>query len=189
MKINNQVVIERVKTEALKFVLLHGVKGWNMSMLAAKAGMSKDTLYRMFSSKEQLMKEILIDGILEYQNTVENLIQENRPYTELLPEVISHFTTFVARLSTDNIKAVLLEFPAIEEEFSQSQNRYYNSVLNFLENGKSLEYFRRDLDTGFLVKVFNAYTLHSIKYCKPEQIEADLKQLADYLVQGIMSKP
>ncbi len=189
MKINNQSIIERVKKEGQNFIILQGVKGWNMAMLAAKTGMSKDTLYRMFSSKEQLIKEILIDGILEYQDTIERISHADRSYPDLFLEVIVQFAEFASRLSMENVKTVLLEYPAIEKEFSQAQNRYFNSISAFLERGKSIQYFRQDVDIAFLIRVFNAYTLHFLKYAHPDSIKEDLKMLADYLLKGIKNEP
>lgn len=188
MKINNQMLIQRIKSEAFNYVQINGVKGWNMAMLASKTGVSKDTLYRIFPSKEQLLRDILIDGILEYQKLVENIAADSRPYPELLPLIVEHFAAFAARLSTENVQAVLLEYPSIEEEFSCSQNSYFKAVADFLEKGRHIGYFKPDLDVGFLIKIINAYTMHFLKITPAPALKNDLNMLAAYLLEGIVDQ-
>lgn len=189
MKVRDDLVVSRVKKEAAQLIAQYGGKGWTMATLAARAGMAKDTLYRIFPAKELMIREIIVDGITDYQGRVDQLAGENRPYEDLLNEMITEFAEFAGRLSQDNMRAIFLEYPAIEAEITRASNDYYQAITAFFDQGKKIGFFREDLDIVLLIRMINAYTLDTLKHQDQGAVAADLKQVIAYLMDGVKAAP
>ncbi len=187
MKVKNLLVVNRVKNEAASLIKTSGCKGWTMATLAKRSGMAKDTLYRIYPSKEALIREIVVDGIIEYQGKVRQLLEDDRQYEDRLHELIIEFAFFASRLSVDNMQAIFLEYPAIEEEITQASSQYYDAITSFFEKGKRQGFLRQDTDIAIVIRMINAYTLDALKFHDREAIVADIQKMADFLLDGIKS--
>ena len=185
MKVRDSRVVNRVKKEAASLIMASGCKGWTMAALATRSGMAKDTLYRVYPSKEALIKEIVVDGILEYQEKVRQLLEDDRYYEELLNELISEFAIFASRLSVENIQAIILEYPAIEEEITRASNQYYDSITRFFEKGQDQGFIRPGIDIPVVIRMINAFTVDALKFQDRSSISGDVGKMADCLVNGI----
>ena len=54
---------QRILTSARQLIAERGYRGWTMDELSSKAHISKRTLYRYYSSKEELITAV-VDGFL-----------------------------------------------------------------------------------------------------------------------------
>jgi AcrR family transcriptional regulator len=78
--------ISRIKNTALQLFSEYGYENTSISAIAKEAGMSKGLLYHYFSGKEELLKEIMIDGL---NNFAEFLHVEDR--TDVKKEELIRF--------------------------------------------------------------------------------------------------
>ena len=71
---------EQIIAFAAKKFTQFGSKRFTMDELAALLGISKKTLYKHFLSKEDLVTTCIQYLIDDYNQTLEQLLQEKRPY-------------------------------------------------------------------------------------------------------------
>src|SRR5262245_41048468 len=69
-KANEQEVLE----VATAYFLKHGYQGASINAMARSSGISKESIYRYFSSKKQLFEAVIARELVEYQTKVENIL-------------------------------------------------------------------------------------------------------------------
>lgn len=64
---------QEVLDVATAYFLKHGYQGASINAMARSSGISKESIYRYFSSKKQLFEAVIGRELIEYQKTVERL--------------------------------------------------------------------------------------------------------------------
>jgi len=82
MKIHNEHIREKVNKCAKKLLYTHGVKGWNMTMLAAEAGLARNTLYKIIGSKEKLVETIVLYQLRERAESILDFIRKDGNWSD-----------------------------------------------------------------------------------------------------------
>ncbi|SFB54108.1 TetR/AcrR family transcriptional regulator [Algoriphagus aquimarinus] len=132
----------------------YGVRAITMEDIARLAGISKKTIYQEFIDKKQLVKEAFSMALKEDQDTLDKILEGEDGVIEHLV----HTSKMVReRLSTLN-PMVLLEiqkyFPEVWEMFNQFKEEIIvTDIVNVLEKGKTLGYFRPEINAKILANM------------------------------------
>jgi AcrR family transcriptional regulator len=65
---------QEVLDVATAYFLKHGYQGASINAMARSSGISKESIYRYFSSKKQLFEAVIARELVEYQSKVERLL-------------------------------------------------------------------------------------------------------------------
>jgi AcrR family transcriptional regulator len=65
---------QEVLDVATAYFLKHGYQGASINAMARSSGISKESIYRYFSSKKQLFEAVIGRELVEYQSSVESLL-------------------------------------------------------------------------------------------------------------------
>jgi TetR/AcrR family transcriptional regulator, mexJK operon transcriptional repressor len=65
---------QEVLEVATAYFLKHGYQGASINAMARSSGISKESIYRYFSSKKQLFEAVIARELVEYQTKVENIL-------------------------------------------------------------------------------------------------------------------
>lgn len=131
-----------------------GVRAVTMEDIARQAGISKKTIYQEFADKKDLVKEAF-EVILEKDRKKLTFILDNED------GVIEHLvrTSKLMRERLQNMNPmVIMEiqkyFPEAWRMFEEFKERVIQEdLVNVLEKGKQLGYFRPEIDSQILAKV------------------------------------
>lgn len=132
----------------------YGVRAVTMEDIARLGGISKKTIYQEFSDKKDLVKEAF-EVLLEQDRRKLNFILETED------GVIEHLvrTSKMVRERLQNINPlVIMEvqkyFPESWRMFEDFKvNVIMEDLINVIERGKKLGYFREEIDSHILAKV------------------------------------
>ncbi|MGA0609252.1 TetR/AcrR family transcriptional regulator [Caldimonas sp. KR1-144] len=107
---------------ALALVVEKGYAGVRAEDIAARAGVSKGTLYLYFPSKDDLLKALIAEGLLSHVAIGAHEAPHDRPSVDLLREVLTAWQAALMRVDAGGIfKLVYAEarnFPALAEFWS-----------------------------------------------------------------------
>lgn len=129
---------EQIKRVALEVVSEEGFQNTSISKIAARANISKGLMYNYFESKEELIKEILLDGI----NDFINIFDPNKDGV-LTVEEVKYFIDETFNILQKNLLhwrfyfSVIMQpkvMPLVKDKTIELLKPYLNTALNFYKN-------------------------------------------------------
>lgn len=138
---------EKVLKRASEMFRTMGVKNITMDNLAADLGMSKRTIYEMFSQKDQLVMESIHYMIMEENAELRKIIDSSEHVVEALFYIIrrkkEHRRTY-PHVFVEDIKKYM---PKVQSMFfSNHENlKKYSASYMLLEKGTKEGIFRKDI--------------------------------------------
>jgi len=141
----------QIMNTALELFAKEGFGHVSIAMLAGKAGISKGLMYNYFSSKEELLKAIVKEGITEIRKsfdpnkdgrlTRDEFILFIRKTFKLMRDDREFWTTFFGLMMQPNVKVILKESAFVP---------FLNNYLDLFE-----AYFREQGFKDPMLEVFN----------------------------------
>jgi len=158
---------EEAKAKIVKAArLVFARKGYHeatMDDVAKEVGVSKGALYSYFESKEDILKEISLEG----HQTLRNILMETSNFNNLevaLEEVYNKITTqFKGNLHMHfEVVALSSHDPKIRKIIFQDYKKDIITVKAFVEEKKEQGVIRTDIDAETLAELFTALYLGTL---------------------------
>ncbi len=183
---------------ALDLFVERGFAATRLDEVAARAGVSKGTLYLYFSSKEELFKAVIRSGIVPLIERGERLLEDHQgTSTELLREIVFNWWESVGTTQLGGIPKLMFSecrnFPEIGKFYYEEViSRGHLLVQTVLEKGMRSGEFRR-MDANYAMRMILAplvYLLlwrHSFDFCDSKRVDPEeyLDQHLDLVVNGL----
>ena len=96
---------QEVLDVATEYFLQHGFRGASINAMARSSGISKESIYRYFSSKQQLFEAVIGRELIEYRRSLHRLDPALRSM-ELRPALITIAETILGIITTDRTLAL-----------------------------------------------------------------------------------
>ena len=96
---------QEVLDVATEYFLLHGYRGASINAMARSSGISKESIYRYFSSKQQLFEAVIGRELIEYRRSLHRLDATLRSM-ELRAALIMVAETILGIITTDRTLAL-----------------------------------------------------------------------------------
>jgi AcrR family transcriptional regulator len=128
----------QIKNEALKLFAKAGFQNASISMIAKEAKISKGLMYNYFESKEELLKEIMLDGF----TTFSKIFDPNKDGI-LTEDEFDYFIDMTFKILKENMNYWRLYFivalqPSVmkllEERFVEIIVPFLNTLVNYYKN-------------------------------------------------------
>ncbi|MCX5996404.1 MAG: TetR/AcrR family transcriptional regulator [Chloroflexi bacterium] len=187
-KTNNKNIRDNIFkiTEAL--LLKHGIKGWNMDSVALEAGVSKNTLYEIISSKEQLIEDVVINRLRNNVETIAGIFRDESDFVKACEIATRHLahTTYVYDLLI--LPQVFREYPSVKVKFDSISGKLSTSIHNYLNQAKKDGVVRKDVDNDIAISCITAIINHFLSgNIKGRKFEEQLYQAFSYIITGILA--
>ncbi len=188
---------------ALEQFVEHGYAATRMEEIAARAGVTKGTVYLYYRSKEELFRAAVEESIVPSLSLGEQLLaEEATSAAALFRTLIATWWDFMSAPPLSGIPKLIaaeaVNFPSVATYFSeQVQQRGRRLFERVLERGKATGEFRRDLDVRAAARVALAPVvwalihLHSLHGCDTTEVDLDtfLEEHVDIFLRGIVAEP
>ncbi|MCP4440214.1 MAG: TetR/AcrR family transcriptional regulator [Aureispira sp.] len=115
--------------------LQNGLSKFTMDEIAHKLGVSKATLYKYFSSKDEIIKEVVQFKIKEIQVFEEDLADEKITFSERYFDVIKRASMLLAEISGQFLVDAKHKHPVLWERMSFFQDRALYAAEKFYQHG------------------------------------------------------
>lgn len=115
--------------------LQQGFTIFTMDEIAARLRISKATLYKYYSSKEEILDEVVHQKILEIE-ALEPLLEDNQlDFTERFFDVIKSASILLAEFSSQFILNIKQKYPELWERIENFQIRALGAAERFYQHG------------------------------------------------------
>lgn len=185
---------------ALDLFVERGFAATRLDDVAARAGVSKGTLYLYFSSKEELFKAVIRSGIVPLIERGEKLLEEHEEGSmiPLMRQIVFAWWESVGNTKLGGIPKLMFSecrnFPELGQFYYEEViSRGHRLMQSVLEAGmKSGEF--RDMDANYAMRlilaplVFLLLWRHSFDFCDSKNIDAEryLDQHLDMVINGLV---
>jgi len=186
-KTNNKGIHDNILKITEVLLLRHGIKGWNMDSVALEAGVSKNTLYEIISSKEQLIEDVVINRLRNNVETIAGIFKDEPDFVKACEIAARHLahTTYMYDLRI--LPQVFREYPSIKGKFDSISGKLSTSIHHYLNQAKKEGVVRKDVDNDIAISCITAIINHSLSgNIKGRKFEEQLYQSFYYLVKGIL---
>ena len=171
----------------------YGIKSVTMDDVASELGMSKKTLYRYVSNKDDLV-HYFVDHIQEQRKcSVENIKGQNLNAIEELMAVNEHVIQMLKSYNPSTEYDLKKYYPQHYGKIRKlRRNNMYKAVLENIEKGKKEGLFRREMDANIIARVHVSRIENSFAN---EMFTIDeltsrsfVTEMMEYHIRGIASK-
>ena len=124
--------------------------------IAGELGISKATLYKAFTSKEEILKAV-VRGILgEIASRVESLIRDDSlGFVEKMVALFTYLGTRLAQFGPILVRDLQRSAPEVWKEIDDfRRDKIFKNFRTILEAGRLEGHFREDVDIELLLQMF-----------------------------------
>lgn len=140
-----------IKKTALHLFNKHGVNKISVDDIADNASVSKTTIYKYFSSKNGLYREIVKMIFEESINKIKSLLESNLTFPEKLKRLIDVKTTSGQYMKGQFIEEIIKnDFKIGEEIEDKYMNRIRLLMFKFFDEGKNKGYIDRNISNNII---------------------------------------
>jgi|SRR5690625_917833 len=178
-----QAFAEELKENGIKFT---------MDDLAHRLGISKRTLYEHFSSKADILDELIEDAFSEVDKKNGLILQnDDIPVTEKIKEVIISLPTYIELVDRPTLEQIKRSYPEQWEKLSEMYTKDWDEMDTLIDQGIR-EGIIVNKNAALIVKMIRgavetAQDQHFYLVNDISLTEA-LSQIADIILYGLVSK-
>lgn len=140
---------ERIIQTALQSFCTHGIKSITMDDIAASLGISKRTLYEIFSDKESLLEECILKGQQDGDEFVREVLSTASNVLEVL---LRCYQWSIEKFHGTNKKFFedIKKYPKAYELMKNNRNRSSEDIVRFFKDGVKQGIFRDDVNFAII---------------------------------------
>jgi len=160
----------------------------DLETIAQSAGIKRSSLYRYFSSKEELLEAVILNELKNRESLVESLKKELTDPLEFFTKYIEYFDYYANNNYTSLLYATSIYYsksnPRIKECFDNLRKYTENVFFESLEMGKKIGVFKSEFNTGVYAKMLFS-VMAGINVHSPSDFSLVAKSYLDLLYKEI----
>jgi AcrR family transcriptional regulator len=175
---------------ASEYFLTHGYEGASINAMARSSGISKESIYRYFSSKKELFEAVIDRELVEYQERLQAL-DSTLKSTDLRGALIALSETVLGEITTDRMLALrrlifeeATRSPCVGQHYYQigPEQAYARLETMFGAHLDDAEFDARSLSRHFVALLSHRVMLARECRVQSEPTAAEIKVLAAEIV-------
>jgi AcrR family transcriptional regulator len=153
----------RIAQKADEMFRLYGFSKVTMEEIASNLGISKKTLYKHFSNKDHILKEIVHANKCEVDKFIEDLMaQKKMPFIEKLKIFMNFIAKQAQKLDGPMVHDLMKCNPEVWKDIEEFRSKKaYKHLSQLIEEGVESGIFRKDVDNSVIVVGYVA-SIHSL---------------------------
>jgi len=189
---------------ARKLFFERGFKSVTVDLIAAKAEVSKGSIYLYFDSKEEIYTQILISANIERHKEIENFARQEGAASELLLKYARIYVDFF--LENNELFRILMTFMLHAENMNLTEeqntqlihttNENIRTISEILQKGVDAGEFSDRIDIrqgqnaiwGLLNGIISLYIYSGAPEKRSERIHTTVQESLKVLIKGIESQ-
>lgn len=198
---NDNEIKRRVTDTARELFSAYGYSKVSMDDLAAKLGMSKKTFYNHFSSKEDLLLNVVIQFEKEVETELQNILKEHLIFEEKAHKILSYAGTKVSSINPYFLEDIRRNAPEVWSQIQQIKtNTIFELGSELLKEGIKKGFIKKDINKTLTIMLYASAieTILTPDFTKqipgslmkdmPYSPKAVFEGLVDIIFKGILTK-
>ena len=175
---------QRIVLKADEMFRQYGFSKVTMEGIASDLAISKKTLYKHFSNKDHILKELVYTNKCEVENFIENLMaQKTMPFIEKLKTFMNFIAEQAKKLEGPMVQDLMKCNPEVWRDIEEFRTKKaYKHLSQLFAEGVESGIFRKDVNNSVIVLAYVA-SIHSL--INPEVL-AKLPISADQAFRDIL---
>ncbi|PKN08984.1 MAG: hypothetical protein CVU70_03725 [Deltaproteobacteria bacterium HGW-Deltaproteobacteria-5] len=173
---------------ARKLFFERGFKSVTVDLIAAKAEVSKGSIYLYFDSKEEIYTQILISANIERHKEIENFARQEGTASELLLKYARVYVDFF--LENNELFRILMTFMLHAENMNLTEEQNTQLIHTTNENIRTIsEILQKGVDTGeFSNGIISLYIYSGAPEKRSERINTTVQESLKVFIKGMKSQ-
>ena len=182
----NEKDYRELLSRILPIILEKGLKSTTMDSVAASLSMSKRTLYEIFGSKSEMIKEVLAELDSRSREVFAKAFREADNVMEAFIEIFKYNRDFVGSINVDFYRDMDRLYKDRREEYDRARENRHAKMLEKFHLGVEQGMFRPDVDYAVHSRVMGLQmeALKRIEELFPPDIS--LQRVFDSIIVGFL---
>ena len=180
---------DKIVDVAMKLFLKHGIRLVRMDDVARKMGISKRTIYELYSNKEDLLYEVVVCHFKQRQAMMNQVLCRCNDVMEILLEVY-HQKVADFKMTNPLFFSEMIRYPQLQDFLNQQNLEMRQHSIDFYKRGVGEGYFRADVNYELAVKLFDVmgqYIMEQELY-RTYSIEEIFKNIVFVSIRGMCTE-
>ena len=158
-----QEIKSRILTRASEMYAQYGYSRVTMEEIAVSLGISKKTLYKYYSNKGHIIKELIFNTKCEIGNEIDSILEnESIGFTEKLRKLLTYIGTQAGKFHGPMIQDLQQNYPDIFNEIKEfRKNCTHEKILKLIAEGMEKGIIRSDINMH-VATIMYASSIHNI---------------------------
>lgn len=181
----SQKVHQAILEATRKLIMESGIHQVSMEAVASRAGVGKTTIYRRWSSKEELIAEAF--GSLTDEVVIPDTGSILDDIKELINNILTVYTDNIHVFSMANVLAGAIGNKDLMdiywEKFVMPRR---DAFIHVLERGKSLGKLRHDLDVEIIVDILGGLLVYQLLFSPDKLLSPDFWTRVEKQIESLL---
>ncbi len=192
-KMEEKDIKQKILQKAEEMFQKYGFSKVTIEEIASSLNISKKTLYKHFSNKEHILKEMVHQNKCEVDDFIDELMSDKlTPFLEKLKKFMNFIAKISKKIEGTMVHDIMRTHPEIWKDIEQfRENRAYKNLSNLIEEGISNGIFRNDVNTEVVVLAYVSaiHTLINPETLSKLPISADqaFRDILKILFEGLFT--
>ncbi|MCE1187875.1 MAG: TetR/AcrR family transcriptional regulator [Ignavibacteria bacterium] len=146
----------RILTRANDLFMQYGYSKVRMEEIAISLGISKKTLYKYFSNKDQIVRQLVYNAKCEVTERIDQIIDdENVTYVEKLRNLFDFIGTQTQKFHSRMIEELMRSHPEIWREILEIRKKHtYDRMSKLIKEGAEKGVLRSDINQNIITLIY-----------------------------------
>lgn len=173
-------------------IMQNGVRNFTIEKLASDLKISKKTIYKYFSTKEEFVEKVLLYNFADLFTKVRNLPEHPEDPLKHILMVLNIILNHVSVISSSSVYEVKLYYPNVwkqVEEFRQDLMRNLNDAFIKAQHmGLIRKNLEMNLITGMIMNIVQTIFQPEFFINYSYSISEMIRMFIDFIMNGLMEK-
>ncbi len=147
---------DRIVEEASKLFFQRGIKSITMDDIASHMGISKRTLYELFSDKEDLLEECIDKSIRHDDCEMQGVIEKSENVIDAMMRIYAKLLTDIHHINKSAIFDLKKYHPKLYQKIEEKQKEGIEQFIPYFEEGVEQGLMENDINFEVLLWLLKA---------------------------------
>ncbi|MBP7901992.1 MAG: TetR/AcrR family transcriptional regulator [Spirochaetes bacterium] len=188
IKYDDENIRKQIIQHVSEIIFTKGTKGWNMDDLSSRAGLAKNTLYRIIGSKEDIINEAVMEHIKDVQSRLYCIMRSDEDFPSRLKKASDVFPDLLNSVYSESFSHVFKDFPSTEINIISRRKEINRSIIDFINEGITNKMLKKNINAEVVFESFQSVVLYYLKSnYKPHEKKSRISGAFEIIINGILT--